>query len=191
MNCPVSNAEKRLADAASYWKRAHDSYFDPDEFRRNVQSSIQAFRSVTWLLQKAKDSISDFESWYGAKQDAMREDKRLRWLVAARNQIEKQGDLDTKSKFIVEHVDSWLPAEKRVFDLPPALDPRTPRRSSLQPFRTRNVQEGAVLKVSREWIDSELPEEGILSLLVHVYSRLQEVLLEAHQLLEEERSRWL
>ena len=185
MNCPVSNAEKRLADAASYWKRAHDSYFDPDEFRRNVQSSIQAFRSITWLLQKAKDSISDFESWYGAKQDAMREDKRLRWLVVARNQIEKQGDLDTKSKFIVEHVNSWLPAEKRVFDLPPSTRPKDTAKIIAATFPDSKCTEGAVLKVSREWIDSELPEEEILSLLVHVYSRLQEVLLEAHQLLEE------
>lgn len=184
MDCPVSSAERRLTDAASYWSRAHNSYFDPDEFRRNVQSSIQAFRSVTWLLQKSGGAIPNFESWYANKQAAMRKDRRLRWLVSARNQIEKQGDLDTKSKFVVEHVNSWLPPEKRVFDLPPSTRPENTAKIIAATFPEMKCTEGAVLKLSREWIDSELPEEEILSLLVHGYSRLQEVLLDAHQLLE-------
>ncbi|MDB4491475.1 hypothetical protein N9260_00460 [bacterium] len=119
MDCPISSAERRLDDAVIFWKRAHDFYFDPDEFRRNVQTSIQTFRTVTFLPQKAKASIPGFESWYDPKMKTMGDDARLRWAIKARNKIEKQGDLETQSKLIVEHIASWLPSAKHELDLPP------------------------------------------------------------------------
>jgi hypothetical protein len=39
----------------------------------------------------------EFEEWYGAWQEKMRADERMRWLVEARNTVEKQGDLDLHS----------------------------------------------------------------------------------------------
>lgn len=189
MNCPIANAEQRLADAASFWKRAGKAYFDPDEFRRNVQASIQAFRSVTFMLQKMKELIPNFESWYSEQQAAMRQDNRLRWSVDARNQIEKQGDLNTKSKFIVEYINSWLPSERYLLDLPPSTRPKNLASVIASKIPISKRTEGAVLKISREWIDSELPEEELLSLLVYVYSHLQNLLIEAHHLINVERRR--
>lgn len=185
MKCPISSAERRLEDAASFWQRAREAYFDPDDFRRNVQSSIQAFRSVTWLLQKQKDSIASFEGWYSRKQDAMRADPRLRWLVEARNRIEKQGDLETHSTFTVEHTDSWLPPEKRVFELPPGIRPEDTAKIIAATYPESKCGEGAILKLSREWVDSEMPTEELLNLLVHAFSVLQEVIFDAHLFVED------
>lgn len=183
MKCPVSSAERRLEDAASFWQRAREAYFDPDEFRRTVQSSIQAFRTVTWLLQKERDSIASFADWYTKKQDEMRGDKRLRWLVEARNKIEKQGDLETYSTFTVEHTDSWLPPEKRMLELPPGTRPEDTAKIIAATYPESKCGEGAILKLSREWVDSEMPTQEILNLLVHAYSVLQAVILDAHRLL--------
>src|ERR1700676_3214289 len=96
--CPLHDVHQRLEDAVRMWKRANDSYFSPDDFRIAVQPCIQAFRSATWVLQNNKDKITGFEVWYSKWQEKMRSDVVLRWLVEARNQIEKQGDLQTKSK---------------------------------------------------------------------------------------------
>jgi len=183
MDCPISNVEKRLQDAGSFWQSAHDSYFDPDVFRRNVQSSIQTFRTVTWVLQNAKASIPKFDVWYKEKQDKMREDMRLKWLVDARNHIEKQGDLDTHSKFIIERTDSWLPGEKRTIMLPPSIRPEDIIKTIAAKYPESKCREGSILKVSREWVDSEMPDEEVLSLLVHAYSKLQDMIIEVHELL--------
>lgn len=183
MKCPISSAERRLEDAACFWQSAHEAYFHPDGFRRNVQSSIQAFRSVTWLLQKEKESIPSFADWYAKKQDDMRADERLRWLVEARNKIEKQGDLETHSTFTVEHTDSWLPPEKRVLKLPPTTRPEDIAKVIAATYPESRCSEGAILKLSREWVDSEMPTKELLSLLVHVYAVLQEVVLGAHHLM--------
>lgn len=187
MDCFISTAEQRLADAASFWLRAHKCYFDPDEFRRNVQASIQAFRSVTWLLQKEKDAIPGFEPWYSKRQEVMRVDKRLRWLVIARNRIEKQGNLLTKSKFVVEYISGLSPSKKQVLDLPPSTRPKNIAKAIAATYPAAARTDGAVLKLSREWIDSELPEEELLSLLVYSYSCLHELLIEAHQLFDLEQ----
>lgn len=184
MECPISSAEKRLVDASEFWKRAHNSYFEPDEFRLNVQSSIQAFRTVTFLLQKMKGSISGFDPWYSKAQELMRDDKKLRWLVEARNKIEKQGDLETHSSFSVEYSASWESSEKRIFELPPTTRPEQIAETIAASYPQSKCTEAAILKLSREWVDSEMPGEEILTLLVHAYSRLHKFLIQAHQLIE-------
>ena len=60
--CVFHPVERRLEDAASLWEKAQDSYFSPDDFRLNLQACIQAFRSVTWVLQKQKAKVQDFDS---------------------------------------------------------------------------------------------------------------------------------
>ena len=182
MACPISNAEIRLADAAAHWKRAHDAYFDPAGFRLNIQASIQAFRSVTFLLQNAKGSIPGFESWYAQKQSIMRQDKRMKWLVEARNKIEKHGDLDTHSLFEVEYSDSWLSPAKRIFNIPPSSRPEDTVTVIAAMYPESKCTEGAILKLTRKWVDSELPNEEILTVLIYIYSRLVNLLLEAHGL---------
>src|ERR1039458_683603 len=99
--CPIAPAERRLQDAAAFWKQAYDAYFNPNKFRIGLQAAIQALRSVTFVLQAQKNSIAGFEVWYGPQQEAMRNDPKMRWLVEARNFIEKQGDLSTRSRFTV------------------------------------------------------------------------------------------
>ena len=182
MACPISNAETRLADAAVHWKQAHGAYFDPANFRLNIQASIQAFRSVTFLLQKAKDSIPGFDPWYAQKRSIMRQDKRMKWLVEARNKIEKHGDLDTHSLFEVEYSDSWLSPAKRIFNIPPSSRPEDMATVIASMYPKSKCTEGAILKLTRKWVDSEFPDEEILAVLIYVYSRLINLLLEAHGL---------
>ncbi len=117
----------------------------------------------------------------------MRADKKLRWLVSARNQIEKQGDLNTKSKFVVQYISALSPVATRLLDLPPNTRPNNIAGTIASMYPTMAHTDGAVLKLSREWIDSELPDEELLTLLVYSYSCLHELITEAHQLVDPER----
>ncbi|MFZ2639804.1 MAG: hypothetical protein WA117_02365 [Verrucomicrobiia bacterium] len=180
--CPLSQVEQRLKDAAQLWKKASEQYFDPDEFRVTIQSCIQAFRTVTWILQNSKDSITDFECWYGKWQETMRHDETMRWLVEARNRIEKQGDLITKSTLKVTLSGSWYDNRPYEAELPPSAS--TNRICSLirsqLPETLANAPEG-LLCAERRWVDSELPQVEILEALCHCYSVLQEISVDAHR----------
>ncbi len=117
----------------------------------------------------------------------MRSDKKLRWLVAARNQIEKQGDLNAKSRFIVEYISALSPASARLLELPPNTRPKKIAGTIASMYPAAAHTDGAVLKLSREWIDSEFPDEELLSLLIYAYTSLRDLIIDAHQLMESER----
>jgi hypothetical protein len=92
------NVHSRMEDVHTLWHHALDNYFDPQRFRASLQSCIIQLRSVTFLLQKNKDSIPDFDNWYKPWQDRMRSNALMRWAIDSRNIIEKQEDLETYSR---------------------------------------------------------------------------------------------
>src|SRR6476620_4755237 len=93
-DCPLATIDRRLNDLHRQWHDAEKVYFDPDAFRVAIQTAIQTLRTVTFILQSNKRLIPDFEAWYSPWQDRMKADPLLRWMVDARNKIEKQGDLE-------------------------------------------------------------------------------------------------
>lgn len=63
--CPLAAVDKRLSDAHRLWHQADRDYFDPDGFRLAAQNTIQTLRTVTFILQKNKRVVPEFEGWYG------------------------------------------------------------------------------------------------------------------------------
>lgn len=139
------------------------------------------------MLQSSKREIPNFEAWYETKQSQMREDKLLRWAVAARNKIEKQGDLLTNSVLDVELIDWVARSQALAISLPPETKPDEIVPELTSSLKNETFPDTAVLKVSRRWSDSELPDEEILSVLIHVYRSLNDLLLDAHDLLSDEQ----
>src|SRR5437868_939514 len=96
-SCAIAPADRRLRDAFHYWRKMEQAYFEPYEFRVSLNSFIQEARNVTFILQKNKKNVPDFESFYGSWQAGLRQDPIMRWAVESRNRITKQGDLETES----------------------------------------------------------------------------------------------
>lgn len=48
-------------------------------------------RAITFALQKMFADVEDFRTWYDVKQEEMRKDANLRWIVELRNASQKQG----------------------------------------------------------------------------------------------------
>ena len=95
--CPLAAVDQRLADSHRFWHQAEAAYFDPDGFRLGAQSAIQTLRSVTFILQKNKGAIPGFDQWYDGWRKRLGADELMRWIVDARNRIEKEGDLEAHS----------------------------------------------------------------------------------------------
>ena len=56
-----------------------------------LESLVTTLRSVTFALQKMGSSVEGFRAWYITKQEEMRADSQMRWLVEIRNAAEKEG----------------------------------------------------------------------------------------------------
>lgn len=179
--CPLVSVHNRMEAAHRSWHQALEGYFDPDTFLFGIQNCIPALRSVTFLLQKQKAFIPDFDNWYECWRKRMRADPVMRWLVEARNKIEKQGDLETHSKVQAEIIASYL-------DEFPPINVETNLFEAIQdhikniPDKVLNKQvlEHGTLKIQRRWVDSELPDQELLDSLAYAYGQLSILIDEAH-----------
>ncbi|MBI1625347.1 hypothetical protein [Comamonas suwonensis] len=182
--CPLLAIDRRLAAVHRYWHEAESHYFDPDLFRSSIQTAIQTLRTVTFLIQSHKRLFQNFDIWYGAWQEKLRQDPLMRWMVDARNMIEKQGDLETfsviKAEILASYYDegpSWqVPAE--LFESKGML-----LQTSLTTAEASHVGKHGVLRIQRRWVENSLPEHELLDALAIAYGRIDGLVKDAHAVL--------
>jgi hypothetical protein len=56
-----------------------------------LEAFLSTLRSATFALKKMLNEHAEFEIWYARKQEEMRRDPHLRWVIDARNVAEKEG----------------------------------------------------------------------------------------------------
>lgn len=181
-HCPLVGADRRLKDVHQYWHEAERAYFHPDPFRVAIQTTIQTLRTVTFILQNKKHDIPDFEGWYGTWQEILKADPLMRWMVDARNKIEKQGDLEIHSFVRAEIIASYLnegpsivvPAH--LFDGPSVLVRKIPRVV----LREHVIKHGT-LRIQRRWVENTLPDYELLDAAAIAYGRIAQVVNDAHR----------
>lgn len=180
--CPVPGAHARLGQSHRLWHQALKEYADPQGFCTNLNATVQALRSVTFILQKEKRAIPNFEVWYRPWQDRLKEDADLRWLIQARNRIEKEGDLSSHSIVKISVLAGWngpmMIAEE-------SLDPLTPTMEVLEKVQrfklSPEIQRDGVVIIERMWIVKDFPDRELLDLLAHCYGVLATLLADAHR----------
>jgi len=75
-------------------------------------------RSTTFVIQNLRSIVGEkeFEQWYAPHQAAMKADPVMRYFVEARNNLEKQGRLDTA---VSAHIHNFNSGDIRKFGTPP------------------------------------------------------------------------
>lgn len=164
-------------DAHVRWHAAADAYMDPETFRSNLNSLLESFRSVTFLLQTQKKELPSFDSWYGAWQAAAISDPIMRWGVEARNRIVHQADLEIHSKAVVRLSLDWLNEFDDVLEVPPHY---TTHQVISALVATAPRKLGGVMQIERRWVDVELPNRELLDATRHSYGQLAQVIQLAH-----------
>jgi hypothetical protein len=176
--CPVPSAHRRLMDCHVHWHAAASSYMDPEAFRTNLNVMIQDLRNVTFLLQKQKHQLAGFGTWYPAWRESVSGDQVMGWVVAARNRIVKETDLDLHSRALVRlwrdgageiEDDLDLPARFTTHKIIAGLLAVMPR-----------VHQHGVMTIERRWVDRALPAFELLDAATHAYDRLADVVRRAH-----------
>jgi len=180
-NCPLAAVDRRLADVHRHWHAAEKAYFDPEGFRANVQTAIQTLRTVTFILQSNKKLIPDFDQWYAPWQEKLNADALMRWMVNARNKIEKQGDLEAHSFVRAEIVASYfdngprIEVSAKLFDGTAALLKGIPESDVGNHLWTHGT-----LRIQRRWVENTLPDHELLDAVATAYGKLSQVVNDAH-----------
>lgn len=165
--------ERRLKDLAHLLGTCAQTYFDPDLFRMNVNQFLQTSRTVTFIIQKHKAEIPNFDSWYATNIEApWRIDPLMLWAKNSRNIIEKQGDLELHSSLKTTLLFSYLQEEDISIEcgrqeLAGANVKRLIRfaRSKLP----TGVADAAAVKIERRWVAASLSNWELLHALGTVY----------------------
>ncbi|MFJ8362278.1 hypothetical protein [Streptomyces sp. NPDC093984] len=174
--CPLVDAHRRLMDCHMQWHVLHESYYEPDDFRLNLNSLVPNLRNVTWLLQKQKAAIPDFDTWYPQFQQSAGKSEIMKWVVKSRNRITKESDLELLSSCKVVWIRDWL----RRVEGTATFAPRMTTHEILLSLYRNGVPPVGTVTLKRRWVDKALPEWELLAATAEVYSRLQQLLWTAH-----------
>lgn len=184
-DCPLKATHTRLGEAHRQFHDAQRHYSDPDGFTSYLNGCIQSLRNVTFVLQKCRGLILGFDDWYSPWQDHLRNDRILRWIVDARNQIVKKGDLQTYSVANVAIVDDYSTSPTLQLPLPPceSIDLLSDFLIDRFPM-TEDARRDAILRIERRWVAESIPEFELLHALAHAYTTLAYLVQDAHKPLD-------
>lgn len=181
--CPLAAVDRRLDDVHRHWHSAERAYFEPTAFRVGIQTAIQTLRTVTFILQSNKRLIPEFDAWYEPWQERLKADALMRWMVDARNKIEKQGDLEAHSVVRAEIVASYLDngpvmdVPANLFEGPRVILKSVPKRSKLGD----HIFKFGTLRIQRRWVENSLPDFELLEAVAIAYGRIAELVHDAHR----------
>ncbi|MEN2431212.1 hypothetical protein [Comamonas sp. F1-6] len=180
--CPLSAVDRRLEDVHRHWHEAERGYFDPETFRVSIQTAIQTLRTVTFIVQSNKRLFPDFEPWYESWQERLRADPLMRWMVDARNKIEKQGDLETHSFVRAEIMASYYEEGPRM-EVPAELFQSATQLIKALPTEAvrKHVFKDGILRIQRRWVDNSLPDYELLDAVGIAYGKVAELVADAHR----------
>ncbi|WP_321870899.1 hypothetical protein [Paraburkholderia tropica] len=176
----TSRWAKRLLDVRQLLINADATYFDAEIFRLNINNAIQTARTVTFLMQKEKNSRPGMEQWYVDHVRAPLEaDTRMKWLVDSRNIIEKEGDLDVNSYWRAFHLFSYWDAGPEI--RASSRDDLFADLSGLWRLIKKSMPEGVVsgssIVIDRKWVANSLPEFELVDAVAYGYETLRRVVL--------------
>lgn len=182
LRCPLHAIDRRLDDLHRQWHQAEEAYFDPEAFRVAIQTAIQTSRTVSFILQSNKARIPDFDAWYEGWRERLKEIPLMRWMVDARNKIEKQGDLETHSwvraEILASHFDEGPRENVRadLFDGPKKILDRIPNDAM-----GAHIRRDGVLRIERRWVENTLPDHELLDAVAIAYGHLALMVADAHR----------
>jgi len=76
----MTNTKEKLLEAKHFLEQMMENQSDQSAFKYSLSAFLAAARSVTFIMQKEFDKVSDFKKWYAKKQGEMKSDEAMRLL---------------------------------------------------------------------------------------------------------------
>lgn len=161
--------------------RAVETYMEPNDFRRSLNSAIQNSRGVSFLVQKRKSKWSDFSTWYDQWQARAKANPIMKWGVSARDKVVHEEDLNTLSTARVTLYGERLSEAEDVFIVPPRFTTEDILASVLSDYDAETATATGTIRVQRSWVDDQLPSLELVSALRELYRGTAILVARAHQ----------
>lgn len=168
--------EQRLSDLSKVLTRCGETYFEPDDFRLNVNQFLTIARTVTFIIQKHKHTLPDFDTLYtNTVMKDWANDDIMSWAKNSRNFIEKQGDLELYSTVQLTLLSSHFSSNDINVPILKKEQLGASISSLVQFARSRFPKDAAdemIIKIERRWVANSLKNRELVYTLTYIYSRL-------------------
>jgi hypothetical protein len=91
LHSSISPPRRKVASARWLLRQLEEHKSSEGPALMFLECFVSTLRSATFALQKMGAASEGFSAWYKVKQEEMRADPQLRWLVEMRNAAEKEG----------------------------------------------------------------------------------------------------
>ena len=81
---PDNPTQDKLQEVMYLFLQLKRVFPDDDKFRWSLSAFLNAFRSVTFYMQKQYHNVNEFTTWYNKQQRIMEEDDELKFMNSAR-----------------------------------------------------------------------------------------------------------
>jgi hypothetical protein len=170
---PCQRVAARLALQHSAVDKLLLIYGEAPVVPRWLNAALNGVRFTRDELEEVAPDIPGFESWYAPYREAFATDPLWRWAFTARDKTIHQHDLADHSRMSVDLIASYRRAPLASWQPGSLFTSVNAIVATMPPEHlTAHVREHGVLRVSRRWVDNELPDWEILSALDTVYDRL-------------------
>jgi hypothetical protein len=170
---PCQRVLARLALQQSAVDKLLLIYGEAPAVPRWLNGALNGVRFTRDELEEVAPDIPGFESWYAPYREAFATDPLWRWAFTARDKTIHQHDLANHSRMSVDLIASYRRAPLASWQPGSLFTPVNAIVATIPPEHlTAHVREHGVLRVSRRWVDIELPDWEILSALDTLYDRL-------------------
>ena len=163
--------ERRLKDLALILDNCFNHYFEPELFRLNLNQFLQTSRTITFIIQKNKEDIPQFDEWYKDNiQKPLMQSPLMKWAKDSRNKIEKQGDLEmfsTASAKLIFSYDDTEDVEFLSCNSMLSINVKRLVRIARKDLPT-GVLDASAIKVERRWVGDSLPDWELLHALTAI-----------------------
>ncbi|MCW0460683.1 hypothetical protein NB717_001751 [Xanthomonas sacchari] len=167
--------ERRLNDLWLLLERCYVTYMEPELFRLNTNQFLQTSRTVTFIIQKNKGVIPDFDCWYQSAVKSWAGDKVMDWAKDSRNKIEKEGDLDLYSTLDMTLFWSYI-VEQDVKISTGRMELLQAGTKRLVRIARKHLPSGLVnssaVRVERKWVANTLPDWELLQAFTYIYTTM-------------------
>lgn len=161
----MANVVDRFHEALYFYEQVLDNYHDPWKVRFNLNAYIQAFRSITFMLQAEKGKPVGFRDWYAQKQAEMAANDLLSSLNKSRRIIVHERVLIAESSAdlgVFKYYRPKLYVQRKISPFAPTED-ILEHAKPFEPFYEPGVFIGEQLGVARKWVVLEIGHGEIAS----------------------------
>jgi hypothetical protein len=141
----------------------------------NGNTFLTYARTITFLIQKDKEKIPNFNAWYQKHViESWKNEPIMTWAKEARNSIEKEGDFEHYSELNVSLIfdnleESDIIIKQNKENIIKANIDKLLKFAELS--LPKWISEDAVIKIERRWVATSLPDVELLQAFVFIFAQ--------------------